>query len=1355
MLVLPGPIALSQFRADELLSSIAAAIPPDAPIPCALRAIYVHYVHLNPVSKSSWNENVQKTLDLLLRYDEPPGPKDAALVRTVLFQTHAKDVFYILPRPGTISPWSSKATNIAQVCGLGNSIFRIERGMALQIETVNDKNILPYFSAISHILHDKMTQAIQTTPPTASFFTHYDPAPLLEVEIAADPPDLLFSSNKLREANENFGLALAEDEIQYLVNAFVQNSDGAFEKLRNPTDVELFMFSQVNSEHCRHKIFNADWTIDGKARDQSLFSMIRNTHLLNPKSTISAYSDNAAVLEGSPGFVFSPDESTSHEWKLSPEKVHLVTKVETHNHPTAVSPFAGAATGSGGEIRDEGAVGKGSKPKAGLTGFSVSDLHIPGYIQPWELDVGKPEHISSPYQIMIDGPIGSATFNNEFGRPSITGYFRTLTMKLPVTEEESEIRGYHKPIMIAGGLGTVRPCNALKTGMTSDAAIIVLGGPSMLIGLGGGAASSVTSGESSLDIDFSSVQRGNPEMQRRAQMLIDACAGLGNENPIQSIHDVGAGGLSNALPELVHDAGYGARFELRDIPCAESGMSPMQIWCCEAQERYVLAISPAKLDLFKSFANRERCPFAVIGHATKEQCLVLTDRLFSTTPIDLPMSVLFGKPPKMSRTVVSRNLIYPPFDSSLTSYLPSLPQTEIIQEAANRILRLPSVASKSFLITIGDRSVTGLVTRDQMVGPWQVPVADVGVTRSSLGEGIQTGEAMAMGEKPTIALISAKASAQMAVAESLMNLAAADISLSLVRLSANWMAAPDHDGEGAKLYEAVQAIGLDLCPALGISIPVGKDSMSMKMKWFDEQTYDIYQVTAPLSLVITAFSPVSDVRKTWTPQLRNPQNVGPSVLVFVDLATGCQRMGGSALAQVFSTIGNDTPCLVNAQLLKAFILSLGDLHRKQRLVLAYHDRSDGGLFTTIAEMSFAGRTGVLVDLDKLDTQDAITTLFNEELGAVFQILEKDRDEFSAVLNNRGISTTSIHVIASVQETDDFTILHNGSILFSSTRGQLQSTWAETSYTMQKLRDNPSCAEQEYETILSPDPGLSYQLTFNHVTTILPIQLSSRPRVAILREQGINGHSEMAFAFHSSGFTAVDVHMTDLLSGKVTLDSFVGIAACGGFSYGDVLGAGAGWAKSVLFHQKMRREFLRFLSRKDTFTLGVCNGCQFLSYLRELIPGAEHWPSFQRNISEQFEARVSMLKVMDTPKINSVFLSSMARSNFPAVCAHGEGRAVFTTEDHLLRAKGNGHIVLRYTDNHGNPTQHFPYNPNGSIDAVAGVQSSDGRVLALMPHPERVILAEANSWVPDGKLEEWGDFGPWIEMFRSARRWVGV
>lgn len=1354
-----GPSCLSDFRRRILSDKIGAT---------DIRGRFVHYVALQgePHGQGSLRDYDREALDQLLSY----GGDINRQVDSEDIDGKVSTTLFISPRTGTISPWSSKATSIALVCGFGKSVKRIERGIIFTV--VSEK---PLQNDALANLHDPMTQMLSTSLPNlADMFAEHPPAPVKQVllhEQSIEPQRIL------EEANRSLGLALDSSEIEYLVNAYAIGGPLA----RSPFDVELFMFAQVNSEHCRHKQFNASWTIDGSKKPHSLFKMIRNTHEKNPKYVISAYSDNAAVLQGQDGSFLAPSQYTG-EWAQSKETVHYLAKVETHNHPTAVSPFPGAATGSGGEIRDEGAVGRGSKPKAGICGFSVSDLLIPGYRQPWELDVGKPGHIASSLDIMLEAPIGNAAFNNEFGRPCTAGFFRTLLRKVPIGKGETELRGYHKPIMIAGGVGNLRPQHALKDPaiVKPGAYVIVLGGPAMLIGLGGGAASSVTSAEGSAELDFASVQRGNAEVQRRAQEVINACVAMGPDNPIRFIHDVGAGGLSNALPELVHDAGYGATFELREIDNADRSMSPLQIWCCEAQERYVMAVAPEGMITFKNIADRERCGYSVVGktqgEVEEEKRLVLMDRESEEypKPIDLPMSVLFGKPPKLSRVVESRKLPLPAFDSSLSLYLPE-PSSNVLDEAVNRVLTFPAIGSKSFLITIGDRTVGGLTARDQMVGPWQVPVADVSVTATSLTLGIKTGEAMAMGEKPALALISPASSARMAVAEALMNIAAADIlgGLDRIRLSANWMAATNHPGEGAALYEAVEAIGMELCPELGISIPVGKDSMSMKMKWTDQESKEAKEVTAPLSLIITAFAPVANLHKTWTPALRSTyDDKNGTVLLFVDLSEGRKALGGSALAQVFGQVGDKCPDVRNVQRLKDYYDALQQL-QDAGIVLAYHDRSDGGLFTTLVEMMFAGRCGLEIMLDSIcnssKTRDVIETLFNEELGAVFQVRQSDELNFLRCFATCGPPEGLINKIGrvSVAPKQDLTMYHGATVVYRAPRTALQQIWASTSHQMQRLRDNPACADDEHAAILdTSDPGLSYNLTFNPSANILSfatslskrLSFSTKPRVAILREQGVNGQAEMAFAFMMAGFSAVDVHMTDLISGRVSLSTFVGLAACGGFSYGDVLGAGQGWAKSVLLHPSTRSQFRYFFARPDTFTLGVCNGCQFLSRLKEIIPGAQDWPTFERNVSEQYEARVCMVEVLDTPAAPSVFLHGMAGSTLPIATAHGEGRASFATTSQsaaATRLHSQNLVSVRYVDNRQKqPTERYPANPNGSPLGIAGVRTPDGRVLALMPHPERTVLAGIGSYIPRGKSQEWGEVGPWARIFQSARRWVG-
>ncbi|KAL8871240.1 MAG: hypothetical protein Q9174_002885, partial [Haloplaca sp. 1 TL-2023] len=1343
-----GLSALSDFRQQELISKLDID---------DISARYVHFIALQDRRGREILSDAQRAqLDQLL----PSRPGSEGTEN----DEHQRTAF-VYPRQG-ISPWSSKASSIAEVCGLGGAIKRIERGIVYRITCKSRYDT----TLAAKLLHDPMTETFSDhLPDLETMFAEGDPAPLHTVNLDTEG---VTPHEALQAINKELGLALDGSEIDYLVNSYAKGGPLA----RSPTDVELFMFAQINSEHCRHKQFNASWTIDGEPKPHSLFDMIRTTHRTYPKWVVSAYSDNAAVLEGPEGSLWAP--SASGEWTQIKEQVHYLIKVETHNHPTAVSPFPGAATGSGGEIRDEGAVGRGSKPKAGLCGFAVSDLLIPGYQQPWETDLGKPNHITSSFDIMIDAPLGSSAFNNEFGRPCLTGFFRTLLVDIPVQDKVSEMRGYHKPIMIAGGVGSVRPQHALKDPhlVPPGAPIIVMGGPAMLIGLGGGAASSQASTEGAKELDFASVQRGNPEVQIRAQEVISACTALGRENPILFIHDVGAGGLSNALPELVHDCNLGATFELRDIDNADRAMSPLQIWCCEAQERYVLAVAPDKLNAFRAMADKQRCSYSVVGktqgEGDGEKRLTLMDRESKEhpKPIDLPMAVLFGKPPKLSRTVETRKLDLPVFDSTLETYLPKLSGKSVINEAVRRVLQLPCVGSKSFLITIGDRSVGGLVTRDQMVGRHQVPVADVAVTATSLTLGIKTGEAMAMGEKPTLALISPASSARMAIAESLMNIAAADVmdGLERIRLSANWMSSINSPGEGAALYEGVEA-ARDLCVDLGISIPVGKDSTSMKMSWKDQEPGEDKEVTAPMSLVVSAFTAVKNLHRTWTPALRRVEDVGETVLLMVDLSEGHKALGGSALAQVFNQTGNESPDVRNNQFLKDYFDAMDQL-QEAGIVLAYHDISDGGLLTSLAEMMFAGRCGLYVMLDYLcstaGTSDLVSTLFNEELGAVFQVRKRDETNFRRCFATCGPPTGLIKKIGSVAPAGqhELVIYHKEDLVYRESRVNLQRLWSGTSHQLQRRRDNPACADEEYAGIADlDDPGLSYRLphTFNPAESILPLRtkissrLSQKPRVAILREQGTNGQAEMAFAFSTAGFAAVDVHMTDLMSGRISLSTFVGLAACGGFSHGDVLGAGRGWACSVLQHPGVRKEFETFFARKDTFTLGVCNGCQFLSHVKELIPGTKAWPSFQRNKSESYEARFTMVRVSSSPSSRhpNVFLHSMHDSCIPIVSAHGEGRAVFSNPSSLDSLRQQDQIALQYVDNATlAPTERYPANPNGSPEGVCGVSSTDGRVLAMMPHPERTILGGTGSWAPAGMAEEWGEVGVWARLFQSARRW---
>ena len=1295
MYVLFGDNAHSKFRLDKLVSLIHN----EAPTVTGAASRYVYFI----ASDSALSPAELKRLEQLLGAEMAEESLAESLI--------------VVPRFGTISPWASKATDIAHNCDL-RSVQRIERGIAYRFVTAHGDSITTHEREIAkRIIHDRMTETVLSQLNDAErLFHHAEPAALRIVDVLGQGRDALIHANK------NWGLALAEDEIDYLVENFTALN-------RNPSDVELMMFAQANSEHCRHKIFNASWIIDGKPQERSLFGMIRNTHEKHPGGVLSAYKDNAAVMRGAETPGFFPDADT-HAYGYHNEPAHILMKVETHNHPTAIAPFSGAATGSGGEIRDEGATGRGSKPKAGLAGFSVSNLRIPGAVQPWETDIGKPKRIVSALDIMIEGPLGAAAFNNEFGRPNLCGYFRTYEQAVPGPCGE-EVRGYHKPIMVAGGVGSIRGMHVEKSAVKDKAQIVVLGGPAMLIGLGGGAASSMTSGTSSEDLDFSSVQRSNPEMQRRCQEVIDQCCRMGKDNPIVSIHDVGAGGLSNAVPELVHGAGLGGKFELRAVPSDEPGMAPMEIWCNEAQERYVLAITPEAMPIFRNICQRERCPFAVLGEATSEEQLIVGDGHFDNTAVDMPMDVLLGKPPKMLRNVQHQTFHKPEF------YTRGID----IKEAAQRMLNLPAVAAKSFLITIGDRSVTGLVARDQFVGPWQMPVADVAVTTA--GYQSYHGEAMAMGERTPVALIHHAASARMAVGEALTNLAAARVAkISDVVLSANWMAAAGHPGEDAGLYEAVKAVGMELCPALGIAIPVGKDSMSMKTVWRDGATDKA--VTSPLSLIISAFAPVLDARKTLTPQLRVDR--GDSDLILIDLGKGKNRLGASCLTQVFNQIGHHPADVDDPQSLRALFDAIQELN-EQSLLLAYHDRSDGGLFATICEMSFAGHVGVTVQLDALG-DDPIAALFNEELGAVMQVRHGDVEDVLSILREAGLAKHS-HVIGKLTDHDriSFTRAHHD--VLSATRVEWLSQWMATSYRMQSLRDNPHCAREEYEALAdAQDPGLHAKLSFDpqHDIAAPFIARGARPKVAVLREQGVNGHIEMAAAFDRAGFSAVDVHMSDIIGGRVTLKNFRGLVACGGFSYGDVLGAGRGWASTILHNLRAYQEFSAFFQRTNTFGLGVCNGCQMMSQLRELVPGAHHWPQFLRNTSEQFEARLVMAQVEPSP---SILFAGMVGSRLPIVVAHGEGRAQFSTLDTAQRSLKDQLIPLRYVDNYGHHTERFPSNPNGSPLGITAVTNQDGRFTIMMPHPERVFRSLQFSWRPD----EWVGDGPWLRLFRNARVWV--
>ncbi|CCJ31023.1 unnamed protein product [Pneumocystis jirovecii] len=1349
MLISLGLNALSNFRLNSLKNKINTSLSKNhlnTSFCTDIYSIYIHFIWLN--TDEPFPDSISFSINELLKYGietNKDDPNIKTLISSISESKFPNNTFIVLPRTGTISPWSSKATSIAYVCGFGKYIKRIERGILFYILTDDKKSLVSRLSEFSSHLYDRMTQRIDYVFPTEEiFFKKHEHLSFLEIPIGY--PKVLKEEALINfeNLNKKYNLALTQDELLYLIDVF--SGKNKLLESRNPYDIELFMFGQINSEHCRHKVFNATWNINNIQKPYSLFSMIRNTHMKNPHYTISAYSDNAAVLVGREISNFYPDFETKI-WKRNNELVHFLVKVETHNHPTAVSPFPGASTGSGGEIRDEGSVGQGSKPKAGLTGFSVSDLLIPNFHQPWELDIGKPNHIASSLEIILNAPIGSASFNNEFGRPSILGYFRTLTTKVCNFDGKNEFWGYHKPIMISGGIGSVKNIHAIKSKVTPGAMLVILGGPSMLIGLGGGTASSLNSGDCSEELDFSSVQRGNPEMQRRAQMVIDTCTSLNLKNPIQTIHDVGAGGLSNAFPELLYNSHLGAEIELREIPTDDPGMSPMELWCCEAQERYVLSVLPENINILKSIAERERCPIAIVGQTTEKRHLVLTDRLFNST-IDLPMSVLFEELPKLSKMDSSEKFLLSKF--TLLPENKTNKNFSILKEAIKRVLMLPSVGSKSFLITIGDRTVTGLVSRDQMVGPWQTPVSDVAVVLSSISDTNDYGEAFSIGEKPAISIISPSASARMAVAESLTNICASDIiGIEKICLSANWMASYTHKGQGAALYEAVEAIGNDLCPQLGISIPVGKDSLSMKMKWRNEGVDR--EVTAPLSVIISAFSLVEDVKKTWTPQLKRKteKGVGETILIFVDLAEGRKRMGGSAVAQVFSQIGNEAPDIVDVKCFKLYLEIVKDLHNDD-IVLAYHDKSDGGIFSAAVEMSFAGRVGLKLILDDLchknaSEQDYINILFNEELGGLFQIRKTDLERFKKYFLSKKFNINNIYTIGYIQNENlqVISIEHFGYEIYQSSRGELQQMWSSTSYNIQSLRDNSECAKEEFENIIDDfDPGLTFLLTYSMKDICIPPSLlSHRPKVAILREQGINGYYEMAYAFECSGFTAVDVHMSDLINKEVDLNKFVGFSACGGFSYGDVLGGGAGWAKSVLFHP-------------DEYAMDV----NFLTKLKELIPGAKCWPDFIYNKSEQYESRFISVKITKSDNTDitstSVFFSGMEGSIIPIPVAHGEGRAYFNNYEDYRIFFDKKLTALEYVDNYGKVTDRYPYNPNGSQYSIAGIKSIDGRILALMPHPERVIKRNSNSYYPADQAIEWGKWGPWVQMFRSVRRWVG-
>jgi phosphoribosylformylglycinamidine synthase len=1331
MLEIFGASAFTSARLEKRLGRVRL----HNPRVTALRATFVHLVDVEEPFATAEREVLDRLLTYGSTHAAPHVSPATPGARAELTDPGAR-LLLVVPRIGTISPWSSKATDISRGCGL-RGVRRIERGIWFAVlGRIDDEG------ALRAALSDRMTESVLTSLTEATaLFARADPRPSTEVPLASA------GRSALERANATLGLALAADEIDYLLAAYRDLG-------RDPTDIELMMFAQANSEHCRHKIFNADFVLDGQPQPLSLFKMIRRSTEASPAGVLSAYSDNSAVIAGFPGARLFADAKTG-VYASHVEPAHVLMKVETHNHPTAISPFPGAATGSGGEIRDEGATGRGGKPKAGLAGFVVSNLRLPGAIQPWEVDHGKPGRIASALEIMIDGPLGAAAFNNEFGRPSICGVFRTFEMEIAgPTPGLREVRGYHKPIMIAGGLGNVRPAHVQKRQIPVGAAVLVIGGPALLIGLGGGAASSMASGASTEDVDFASVQRDNAEMQRRCQEVIDRCVSLDEDNPIVSVHDVGAGGLSNALPELVNDSGRGAHFELRKIPSDEPGLSPLELWCNEAQERYVLAIAPERLADFMALCARERCPVAVLGQATDDGRLEVEDSHFGNRPIDLPLGVLLGKPPRLVRH--GDHLVVPrePFAAA------SLPT----REAALRLLRLPTVADKSFLVTIGDRTVGGLVTRDQMVGPWQVPVADAGVTCAGF-EGY-AGEAMAMGERPPLALLDACASARMAIGEAITNIASAPIAaLSDVKLSANWMAAAGYPGEDARLFDAVRTVGVELAPALGIAIPVGKDSLSMRTEWRQARVGDgqvgaaeARAVTAPLSLVISAFAPVRDVRGALTPELRG--DVPETELLLVDLGRGKNRLGGSCLAQVYSTVGEVPPDLDDPALLLGFFRAIRSL-AEAGCLLAYHDRSDGGLFVTALEMAFAGGTGIDIDIaaclsasSRLGDGEGASinaALFSEELGAVIQVRPQDIERCLATFASHGL-TDLVHRIGAPVAGDRIRFHHGGQPILEESRAALRGIWSETTHAMARLRDDPGCADEEHAARQdTSDPGLSVRwpdaaLPPSVASTSGIVAGAPRPRVAILREQGVNGQIEMAAAFHRAGFEAVDVHMTDVLAGRVELTDFRGLAACGGFSYGDVLGAGEGWAKSILFHGHARAQFAAFFARANTFTLGVCNGCQMLSALKELVPGARHWPRFVRNRSEQFEARLARVEILPSP---SVLLAGLAGTMAPIVVSHGEGRAEWSSDDARQDLEAAQLVAARFVDNRGRVTAAYPANPNGSPGGITALTTPDGRVTILMPHPERAFLGIQWSWNPFRS-----DESPWMRIFRNARVWVG-
>ncbi len=1313
-IIFQGSPAFSDFRLKALQKALDDATP-DLAIR-SIDAVEVYFIKAEAPLNDTTAERASSLLDAGHHFDREGG-------------------FFVTPRKGTISPWSSKATDIFHNCAL-STVHRIERGIHFRL-TDSDGVVLDIenLGLALFALHDHMTEAVYED--VSDFFRDFEPTAPQTVPLMAEGPESFY------KANVDWGLALSEQEIDYLEKAYQQME-------RDPTDVELVMFSQVNSEHCRHKIFNADWIVDGEKSEHSLFKMIRNTHALNPDGVLVAYSDNSGVLEGFPGDWWEVDQTnSSFVYKKTPTQLDILCKVETHNHPTAISPFPGAATGVGGEIRDEGATGIGGRPKAGLAAFMVSNLEVPDYPQPWEKSFAKhPKRMATPMDIIIQGPIGGAAFGNEFGRPQLCGIFRTLQL-----EHNGQHRGYHKPIMAAGGIGNLKREHVAKKDIPPTALIIQLGGPAMKIGLGGGAASSIGAGSQSEALDFDSVQRGNPEMERRCQQVIDSCIALGADNPICSIHDIGAGGLSNGLPELVEATG--GHFHLRNIHSEDASMSPMEIWCNESQERYVMAVMPDRIETFKSLCERERCPFSVVGEATGNGKLVLEDSHFENNPIDMEMSVLLGKTPKMLKDV-----------TRLVEAHAELDLSEIqLPEAIARILRFPAVANKTFLITIADRSITGMVTRDQMVGPWQTPVADVAVTSTTLNA--YTGESMAMGERTPLAILDAPASGRIAIGECLTNIAASNVDkIGNIKLSANWMVAAGEIGEDANFYDTVKAVGMELCPALGICVPVGKDSTSMCTRWKDSAGKDHKQIS-PLSLIVTAFSSVKDVRKTVTPDLKSSD----STLILLDLGAGKNRLGGSTLAQVYNQVGKITPDLDDPEKFKGFFAAIQELVSNE-LILSYHDRSDGGLLACLAEMAISGRKGITLILDKLcdrcspgeqsdhkteceaDRANVLPVLFAEELGAVIEIDKSRLAEFMAVLAKHNISDIA-HLIGGTSKNQTLNIQLNKEQLYSESITALNRTWSELTYHMQAQRDNPACAKEEYEAILEETNGILIKSTFdideveNFHPSTFTLHSSAHPKVAVFREQGINGQNEMAFAFNRAGFESVDVHMTDLLAGRIDLVDFAGLAACGGFSYGDVLGAGSGWAKSVLYNTQLKDMFQAFFERENTFTLGICNGCQMISQLKDIIPGAEHWPQFKRNRSEQFEARYANVEILESP---SIFFTGMEGSLLPIPVAHGEGRADFKATGDFEKCLTTNLISTRYIDYNGNPTETYPANPNGSPAGATSFTSTDGRATIMMPHPERLFRAVQMSYRPNDQFT--GEAGPWLKMFQNARAYTG-